>query len=66
MIWSSSRERRYAAGLARSRTGKVAGPWEQVDEPLVAVNGGHGMIFRTFDGKLMMTLHQPNSGEESS
>ena len=50
-------------GLACSKTGKIAGPWEQVDEPLVAANGAHGMIFKTFDGKLMMTLHQPNSGD---
>lgn len=26
-------------------------------------NGGHGMIFKTFEGKLMITLHQPNNGE---
>ena len=23
-------------------------------------NGGHGMLFTTFDGKLMMVLHVPN------
>jgi beta-xylosidase len=63
MIWSSFGEHKYAVGLARSKTGKVAGPWEQVDEPLVAADGGHGMIFKTFDGRLMMTLHQPNSGD---
>lgn len=63
MIWSSFGEHKYAVGIARSKTGKVAGPWEQVDEPLVAADGGHGMIFKTFDGKLMMTLHQPNSGD---
>lgn len=63
MIWSSFGEQKYAVGLARSKTGKVAGPWEQVDEPLVAANGGHGMIFKTFDGRLMMTIHQPNSGD---
>jgi len=63
MIWSSFGEHKYAVGLARSRTGKVGGPWEQFDKPLVAANGGHGMIFKNFDGKLMMTLHQPNSGD---
>ncbi|MBQ8111706.1 MAG: hypothetical protein IJ146_00735, partial [Kiritimatiellae bacterium] len=38
------------------------GPWSK-DEILYAKNGGHGMLFRTFDGKLLLTLHQPNSGE---
>ena len=43
-------------------TGKLAGPWTK-DEILYHKNGGHGMLFRTFDGKLLLTLHQPNSGE---
>ena len=25
-------------------------------------NGGHGMIFKTFAGKLTLSLHSPNSG----
>ena len=24
-------------------------------------NGGHGMIFETFEGQLMLTFHQPNT-----
>jgi hypothetical protein len=24
-------------------------------------NGGHGMLFETFDGKLMLALHAPNN-----
>ncbi len=63
MIWSSFGESRYAVGLAVSQSGKIIGPWKQVDEPLFAADGGHGMIFRTFDGQLMLVLHQPNSGE---
>jgi hypothetical protein len=31
-------------------------------EPLFADGGGHGMLFRRFDGQLMMVLHQPNDG----
>ncbi|MBL7189313.1 MAG: family 43 glycosylhydrolase [Phycisphaerae bacterium] len=63
MIWSSFSEHKYTVGLAYSTTGKVGGPWEQVDEPLLATDGGHGMIFTTFDGKFMMAVHQPNSGD---
>jgi len=62
MIWSSFGDQGYTVGMARSKTGKVFGPWEQIQEPLVATNGGHGMIFRTFEGRLMMPIHQPNSG----
>ncbi len=64
MIWSSFGEEEYAVGLAVSQTGKVQGPWEQVREPLFRANGGHGMIFRTFDGRLTLVLHQPNSSPD--
>ena len=36
----------------------MAGPWEQLD-PLVRENSGHGMLFKTFDGQLMLVLHRP-------
>jgi hypothetical protein len=63
MIWSSFGQNKYTVGLARSTSNKVAGPWEQIEEPLLAANGGHGMIFKTFDGQLVMVIHQPNSGD---
>jgi hypothetical protein len=46
--------------VRKSAGGKLAGPWSK-DEILFRENGGHGMIFRTFDGRLMLTLHQPNN-----
>ena len=60
MIWSSGGEHGYTTGIAISDSGKLAGPWRQQAEPLYGNDGGHGMIFRTFDGRLMLTLHQPN------
>lgn len=60
MLWSSFGEQGYAMGLARSDSGKITGPWVQLPEPLWARDGGHGMIFRTFDGRLCLILHQPN------
>jgi len=60
MIWSSFGEEQYAVGLVESLSGKIEGPWKMIPEPLFKANGGHGMIFRTFEGKLMMVLHQPN------
>ena len=64
MIWSSFGMNGYAVGLALSISGKAAGPWKQVEKPLFEANGGHGMIFETFDGRLMLVLHQPNSSPE--
>jgi beta-xylosidase len=58
MLWSSYDRTGYVQGLARSRSGTLAGPWEQLD-PLVRRDSGHGMLFRRFDGTLMMVLHRP-------
>ena len=66
MIWSSFGEEGYAIGIAESESGKLKGPWIQQDDLLFEQNGGHGMIFKTFDNKLYLALHQPNnpSGQE--
>ena len=61
MIWSSFMNGEYAIGIAESVTGKIHGPWVQQEKPLFTQNGGHGMIFRTFEGRLCMTFHRPNS-----
>ena len=61
MIWSSNGKNGYAIGIAASQSGKLAGPWVQQDDLLFEQNGGHGMIFRTFDDKLILALHQPNN-----
>lgn len=61
MIWSSFMNSEYAIGIAESTTGKVSGPWKQQETPLFNKNGGHGMIFKSFDGKLYITFHGPNS-----
>lgn len=60
MLWASFTGGRYAQGLARSASGEVTGPWEHEPEPLYEGDGGHGMVFRRFDGDLVLTLHTPN------
>ena len=62
MIWSSFKNGDYAIGIAESATGKVIGPWRQQKEPLFEKDGGHGMIFKTFEGELRLVLHSPNGG----
>lgn len=60
MIWSNFlKGSGYCVIQCTSATGKVAGPWRD-HTPLYRRDGGHGMLFRTFDGKLMLSLHQPN------
>lgn len=58
MLWSSYDNNGYVQTIARSTSGTLQGPWEQLD-PLVKQDSGHGMLFRTFDGQLMMILHRP-------
>jgi arabinan endo-1,5-alpha-L-arabinosidase len=60
MLWSSFGDGGYALGVATSASGRLEGPWLQEDEPLFPQDGGHGMIFRALDGRLLLTLHQPN------
>lgn len=60
MLWSSYGPTKYAAGVAVSTSGKIAGPWVQQPAPLWLDDGGHPMLFTTFDGRLVMTIHQPN------
>jgi beta-xylosidase len=62
MIWTSGGRTGNALGIAVSESGKLAGPWRQQEEPVYSANGGHGMLFKTFDGKLMMILHSPYNG----
>lgn len=58
MLWSSHSEKGYLETVARSTTGNLAGPWQQLD-PLLRNGSGHGMLFKTFDGQLMLVVHRP-------
>ena len=64
MIWSNHIVKRgYCVLVRKSESGRLSGPWTK-DEILFGDDGGHGMIFRAFDGRLMMAIHQPNSKAE--
>ncbi|MFZ6027577.1 MAG: glycoside hydrolase family 43 protein [Chloroflexota bacterium] len=60
MLWSSMGDEGYTMGVARSRSGHITGPWVQQETPLWGKNGGHGMVFRSFDDRLYLALHTPN------
>ncbi len=57
MIWTSWVYDVYTQGVAYSESGKLEGPWKHEPEPITPPNFGHGMLFRTFDGKLLMSVH---------
>jgi len=61
MLWSSFVGQSYAIGIAVSQTGRIAGPWVHQAEPLFSRDGGHGMLFRSFDGRLYVVFHSPNN-----
>jgi beta-xylosidase len=62
MLWSSfGEDGRYRIGAAVSESGLVTGPWRQQQEPVFREDGGHGMIFRSLEGKLYLAIHRPNT-----
>lgn len=64
MIWSSMGDDGYAIGTVVSESGSIKGPWKHNPERLFEKNGGHGMIFKTFEGQLVIGLHQPNASPD--
>ena len=48
----------YSVILTESPSGDVRGPWTN-QHVIYGKNGGHGMLFKTFDGKLKFALHYP-------
>ncbi len=64
MLWSSFSEAgNYTTGFAKSLSGEIRGPWVQDERVLYAMDGAHSMLFKTFGGQLMMSLHCPNRHE---
>ena len=57
MLWSSWGENRYAQGIAYSTSGSIHGPWIQEEKAFKGDNSGHGMLFRTFEGRLLYIVH---------
>ena len=61
MLWTSWVFDVYTQGVAYSESGTLDGPWIQEEEPVTPPNFGHGMMFRTFEGKLLMSVHSHKS-----
>ncbi|QHT69665.1 family 43 glycosylhydrolase [Rhodocytophaga rosea] len=61
MIWTSWIYDVYTQGVAYSESGTLDGPWIQEKDPITPPNYGHGMLFRTLEGKLLMCIHSHKS-----
>lgn len=61
MIWTSWVYDVYVQGVAYSKSGTLDGPWVQEKDPITPANFGHGMLFRDFNGKLLMSIHSHKS-----
>ena len=59
MIWSTFTKKGYIQAIARSDNGEIDGKWIH-EVPLFEGNGGHGMIFESFEGRKYLILHSPN------
>jgi beta-xylosidase len=69
MLWSNMGREGYAVGLASSND--ILGKWRQTNRLLYTssfseqgFDGGHGMIFRAKDGRLMLAIHSPNAATD--
>jgi len=61
MLWTSWAFDDYVQGVAYSESGTLDGPWVHQEELITPPNFGHGMLFRTFEGKLLMSVHSHKS-----
>jgi len=64
MLWTSWVYNIYTQGVAYSESGTLDGPWVQEQKPVTPPDYGHGMLFRTFEGKLLMSVHSHKVNKE--
>lgn len=57
MVWTNWIYDVYTQGVAYSQSGTIDGPWIQGKDPITPPNFGHSMLFRTLEGKLLMSVH---------
>lgn len=57
MIWTSWIDNIYAQGVAYSTSGSLKGPWVHEKDLITPPNFGHAMLFKTLDGRDLMSVH---------
>ena len=58
MIWSSFLDGRYV--VLKAQSDSIKGEWTHLGSQL-DFDGGHAMLFETFEGERMISLHSPNT-----
>lgn len=61
MIWSSFSKHEYCEAISYSDNGSILGNWIHDERLLFEKNGGHGMIFKKYNGENMFVQHMPNT-----
>ena len=54
----------YAVGIVESECGKITDTWKHQPKLLFENDGGPEMIFRTFDGQLVIVLYSPTKARK--
>lgn len=57
-VFDGMKDGAYRVILCESSSGRLAGPWGD-HRVIFSQNGGHGMFFKSFDGRLVLAIHQP-------
>lgn len=60
-LWSSFTENGYVVAVSRSDNGKITGNWTVDNELFYDKDGGHGMVFETFESQTKFVYHTPNT-----
>lgn len=60
-LWSTFNQNGYAELICKSSNGDIDGEWRITSRPLSVENGGHGMVFETFEGERLFVMHRPNN-----
>ena len=63
MLWTSWVYKDYTQGVVYSESGTLDGPWVHEPEPITPPNFGHSMLFKTLDGRWMMSVHSHATDE---
>lgn len=63
-LWSSFNSNGYVVAIARSNNGSIKGQWSIDDSLVLDKDGGHGMIFETFEGQCKFAFHYPNENKQ--
>jgi arabinan endo-1,5-alpha-L-arabinosidase len=60
MLWSGTCSKGYAQAISRSPSGFITGRWIHERRPLYEADGGCGMLFHKFSGRLTLVCHHPD------